>query len=163
MEVGFQLERIYRDSDVVEIRVSAWNGTFGGVSDVYVGVGRLGEVAAGLHGFPSTVTDNREFTLGAFGSEFAGGGVSMRFYCRDASAHVMVESRIESSWAAGLPQSVVLLLPTEPAAIDLFVEELRAVESNQIAVARLRGTVFAGDNSGDKRGRQMRGPERVNE
>lgn len=145
MEVGFQLERIYRDSDVLEIRVSAWNGAFGGVADVYVGVGRLREVASVLRGFPSTVTDSREFTLGAFGGEFAGGGVSMRFYCRDGSAHVMVESRIESSSGAeGKPQSVVLLLPTEAAAIDLFVEELRNLDSNQTRVARLKGMVFAG-------------------
>jgi hypothetical protein len=97
MEVGFQFERIYGDNDVLEVRVSAWNGAFGGLTDVYVGIGRLGEVATCLSGFPSSVTDSREFTLGAFGGEFAGGGVSMRFYCRDASAHVMVESRIESS------------------------------------------------------------------
>lgn len=68
----------------------------------------------------------------------------MRFYCRDASAHVMVESRIESSSGSeGKPESVVFLLPTE-AAIDLFVERLRNLDSNQARVARLKGTVFAG-------------------
>jgi len=145
MEVGFVLERIYEDRDVLELRVSGWNGAFGGVADVYVGIGRLGEVATILHGFPSAVKDNREFTLGVFGGEFAGGALSMRFYCRDSSAHVVVESRIESSCESeGTRQSAVLCLSTEAAAIDLFVEELRNLDVNRARVARLNGAVVAG-------------------
>jgi hypothetical protein len=108
--------------------VSAWNGAFGGVADVYLGIGRLGEVATGLTGFPSSVADSREFTLGTFGGEFAGGGVSMRFYCRDASVHVMVESRIKSSSdSEGKPQSV-LLLPQGRTARRVTLSRLRISE-----------------------------------
>ena len=109
-----------------------------------VGIGRLGEVATLLQGFPSSVTDNREFTLGAFGGEFGGGGVSLRFGTCGGAARVVVESRIEAdSDSAALRQSVALVMPTEAAAIDSFVEELRCIDRNQARVARLRGTPCA--------------------
>jgi hypothetical protein len=141
MEVGFKFEDIYRDADVLEVRVSGWNGAFGGVADIYLGSGRLGEVATLLQGFPSSVTDNREFTLCAFGGEFAGGGINLRFRTCGGAARVVVESRIEANSESAAPrQSVVLVLPTEAAAIDSFVEELRGIDHNQATVARLRGT-----------------------
>ena len=37
-------------------------------------------------------------------------------------------------------QSVVFVMPTEAAAIDSFVEELRSIDRNQAREARLRGT-----------------------
>ncbi|MDQ1389804.1 MAG: hypothetical protein QOF56_3258 [Acidobacteriaceae bacterium] len=141
MEVGFKFEDIYRDADVLEVRVSGWNGAFGGVADIYMGSGRLGEVATLLQGFPSSVTDNREFTLGAFGGEFAGGGINLRFRTCGGAAPVVVESRIEANSDSAAPrQSVVLVLPPEAAAIDSFVEELRGIDRNHATVARLRGT-----------------------
>ena len=141
MEVGFKFEDIYRDADVLEVRVSGWNGAFGGVADIYIGSGRLGEVATLLQGFPSSVTDNREFTLGAIGGEFAGGGINLRFRTCGGAARVVVESRIEANSDSAAPrQSVVLVLPTEAAAIDSFVEELRGIDRNQATVARVRGT-----------------------
>lgn len=141
MEAGFKFEEIYRDGDVLEVRVIGWNGAFGGVANVYVGIGRLGEVATLLQGFPSSVTDDREFTLGAFGGEFAGGGVSLRFRTCGGAAQVVVESRIEADSDSAAPrQSVVLIMPTEAAAIDSFVEGLRSIDRNQAREARLRGT-----------------------
>jgi hypothetical protein len=141
MEAGFKFEEIYRDGDVLEVRVIGWNGAFGGVANVYVGIGRLGEVATLLQGFPSSVTDDREFTLGAFGGEFAGGGVSLRFRACGGAAHVVVESKIEADSDSAAPrQSVVFVMPTEAAAIDSFVEELRSIDRNQAREARLRGT-----------------------
>jgi hypothetical protein len=141
MEAGFKFEEIYRDGDVLEVRVSGWNGAFGGVANVYVGIRRLDEIATLLQGFPSSITDSREFTLGAFGGEFAGGGISLRFRTCGGAAHVVVESTIEANSDSAAPrQCVVLLLPTEAAAIDSFVEELRAIDRKQTREARLRGT-----------------------
>jgi hypothetical protein len=52
MELGFQLTALWNDADVIEIRVTAWNGLFGGTADVYVAIGQLGKIAAQLEGFP---------------------------------------------------------------------------------------------------------------
>jgi hypothetical protein len=54
------------------------------VPRVYLEIGALEEVSARLAGFPKNPADVREFILGAFGREFAGGAVSMKFYCIDA-------------------------------------------------------------------------------
>jgi hypothetical protein len=70
----------------------------------------------------------------------AGGGVSMRFYCADASCHAYVDSKIESDSLPGKPvQSVTFFLPIEAAAVDSFVSELRLLGVQKTGVARLAG------------------------
>jgi hypothetical protein len=76
MDTGFQIELLWNDNDVFKIRVSAWNGQFGGSADVYVPIGGLAETAAKLEGFPHQPSDTREIQFGAFGREWAGGGVA---------------------------------------------------------------------------------------
>ena len=140
MDIGFQFEVIYKAYDMLQVRISAWNGAFGGIADVYVGIGRLEEVAAALEGFPKNPSDTREIMFGAFGPKSAGGGVSMRFYCADASGHAYVESKIESDSLPGKPiQTVMLSLPIEAAAVDSFVDELHLLGVHRTGVARLRG------------------------
>jgi hypothetical protein len=139
-EVGFRVEIIYADVDLNEIRVSAWNGAFGGATDIYVKIGGLAELAAKLTRFPRDPSDVREFTLGAFGREFAGGAASLKFYCIDQAGHAYVESRIESSTeSARVWQTVTLVMPVEAAGIDRFVEDLRQLEKEKSDVALLEG------------------------
>jgi hypothetical protein len=144
MDIGFQFEVIYKDIDLLKVRLSAWNGSFGGATDVYVGVGQLEETAAKLKGFPSRPTDTREVTFGAFGPDSAGGAASMRFFCIDASGHACVESKIESDSSLGKPiQTVILSLPIEAAAVNSFVDELHRVGRNRSGKARLEGVLAA--------------------
>jgi hypothetical protein len=63
MDTGFRITVIWSDNDATKIRVSAWNGLFGGAADVYVGIVQLGETAAQLQGFPKTPSDVREVML----------------------------------------------------------------------------------------------------
>ncbi len=140
MDIGFRFEVIYKDSYLLEVRLSAWNGAFGGAADLYVGIGQLEETAAKLKGFPNHPSDTREVILGDFGPKSAGGGVSMRFYCTDASGHASVESKIESDSLSGKPaQCVTLSLPIEAAAVDSFVDELRRLGADGTGIARLKG------------------------
>lgn len=139
-EVGIRLEVIYADPDLIEVRVTAWNGAFGGATDLYMNIGGLEEVAVRLAGFPKNPADMREFILGAFGREFAGGGVSMKFYCIDCAGHAYIESRIESDTeSARVWQAATLVMPVEAAAIDRFVEDLRRLEKEKLGVALLEG------------------------
>jgi hypothetical protein len=141
-EIGFQFKVLYRDSDLVKIRVSVWNGAFGGAAEVYLGTGRLGEVAAQLRGFPKSISDTREVMMGTFGTESAGGGMSMRFHCIDRSGHAYVETKIESDRdSEGRVQSATLLLPIEAVAVDSFVDDLRRLDAGTAATAYLRATV----------------------
>ncbi|MGD0761434.1 MAG: hypothetical protein ABR921_21255 [Candidatus Sulfotelmatobacter sp.] len=139
MELGFQFGVLWSDDDVIELRVSAWNGTFGGSADLYVAIGRLEETAVQLHGFPDSPSDTRELTFGSFDPKFVGGGVRMHFYCADGAGHSRVEANIESRRdSAEFAQSVHLLLPIEAASVDTFVEELRQLGVSRAGVARLR-------------------------
>ena len=141
-DVGFQFEIIYKDVHLLEIRISAWNGTFGGVADLYVGLDVLKEAATKLQKFPRDPSDIREVTFGGFGPKSAGGGVSMRFYCADRAGHTYVDSKIESNYdLAGKAQSVIMTLTVEPAAVDSFVEELGRLSADQAGRAYLRGVI----------------------
>jgi hypothetical protein len=139
-DVGLELELIWKDEDMFELRVSAWNGSFGGVANICVGIGRLKEIASRLSGFPTNPSDEREIVLGTFGREFAGGAARMRFYCADRAGHAYLESKIESEFeSVGVVQNVVISMPIEAAAVDVFVEELGQMEAQASGTARLKG------------------------
>lgn len=142
MDVGFQFEVIYKDAHLLEVRISAWNGSFGGAAEVYVGLDQLEETAKKLQRFPRDPSDVRDVTFGAFGPKSAGGGVSMRFYCADRAGHTYVDSKIESDYdSAGKAQSVIMTLTIEPAAVDSFVEELGRLGADQAGKAYLKGVI----------------------
>jgi hypothetical protein len=143
MDTGFRLEVIWNDNDVFKVRVSAWNGAFGGSADTYVAIGGLTGAAAKLEGFPLQPSDVRELQFGAFGPEWAGGAANMCFYCKDAAGHSVVEARIESDQlrdhrGASQVQSVSLFVPIEANAVDSFVSDLRRLEIDQCGVAVLK-------------------------
>jgi hypothetical protein len=135
--IGVTFELLWSDVDVVEVRISAWTGLFGGVADVYVGKDALGEMAAVIQGFPDRPLDRREVTFGSFGADSAGGAASFQF-CADKVGRAHVESRIESGSADSV-QSVSLALPIEAAAVDSFVVELRRVAVQMAGRAHLNG------------------------
>lgn len=62
-DVGFQFEIIYKDIHLLEIRISAWNGRFGGTADVYVGLDHINETTNKLQGFPFDPSDIREVSF----------------------------------------------------------------------------------------------------
>ncbi len=126
------MDFLWKDADIAEVRLSAWNGRFGGSTDIYVGIGELGESAEKLRGFPRTPSDKRTLEFGGFVPEAAGGGASLSFYCRDSAGHASVDVKIESDDRERIPaQSVHLVVAVEPAAVDLFVSDLRRLEADQ--------------------------------
>jgi hypothetical protein len=138
--VGFRFQITYKDEHLLKVRISAWNGSFGGGADVYADADQLKDAAKQLQRFPLDPSDVREVTFGEFGPKSAGGGVSMRFYCADRAGHTYVDSKIESSYdSAGKAQSVFMTLTIEPAAVDSFVDELGRLGANQEGQACLNG------------------------
>ncbi|MGA2340444.1 MAG: hypothetical protein ABSF75_11140 [Terracidiphilus sp.] len=139
MDRGFHFEVIWNDDDVFEVRVSAWNGAFGGSADIYVAIHGLAEAAEKLEGFPRQPSDRRELQFGDFGPQSAGGAASMCFYCKDAAGHALVEARIESDHrGVNKAQSVVLVASIEANAVDSFVSDLRRLEADRRGIALLK-------------------------
>jgi hypothetical protein len=139
-EVGLQVDVIWSDEDVSKIRVSVWNGDFGGTTETYVATGDLQEIAKKLSGFPRYPADARDIVIGSFGREFAGGAASLRFYCADAAGHAYVEVKIESEFeSAGVVQYAIISMPIEAAAVDSFVADLNRLETERSGTAMLPG------------------------
>lgn len=131
MDRCVQLSYRYHDVDLVELEVFAWNGSFGGSTCLYIGQGELAETAALLAGFPVGLQDRRDVTFGKFGPEFAGGAMSLNFSCIDGAGHCQLNVSIEAAYESRdlLAQRVEMLCAFEPAALDQFVEQMRALNS----------------------------------
>jgi hypothetical protein len=141
---GIYFKYLYHDNDIIELQVTAFNGRFGGTTNVYVDYTQLSETAKGLEDFPRNSSDNRQFVFGAFGSKFAGGGVRLRFYCKDLAGHVAVEAMVEDDYRFETTESrfettesATLLLNVEPAAIDEFGLGIRRLENELTGTATL--------------------------
>ena len=132
MDRCIQLSYRYHDVDVVELKVSAWNGSFGGSTCLYVGQGELAGTATLLAGFPVTLSDRREITFGAFGPESAGGATNLKLSCIDGAGHCRMHVTIEADYALrdSLAERVEMLCGFEPAALDEFVSQLRKLNSS---------------------------------
>jgi len=134
---AIKLSYLYHDVDVIEVRIVAQNPEFKASADVYVGIGQLNEVAAHIEGFPTNPQDTREVLLGAFGNNFAGGAARLEFFCKDMAGHSTVRVTIESDeerHRMPAPSQIeksecaVLYIDFEPAALDVFVAQLREIE-----------------------------------
>jgi len=133
MDREIRLEFLWSDADIVEVRLSAWNGLFGGSADIYVGLGELAETAARLKGFPRDPSDRRTLEFGSFAPKAASGAAMLSFYCRDSAGHASVEVKTESDDRERIPpQSVLLVAAVEPAAVDSFVSDLRRLEADHV-------------------------------
>jgi hypothetical protein len=145
MSSGLTLKVLWHDTDAIELATSASNGRFSGFAKPYVGIDSLGELADKLQGFPLDPGDERELRFGAFGKEFAGGSVLLRFFCAGLAGHAVVELRFEdeagknsgAEWNRP-EQTATFFGWTEAFAIDEFVTELRRVGTNLSGEARLR-------------------------
>jgi len=139
MDTGIRLEFLWNDADIVEVRLSAWNGLFGGSANIYAAIGELSESAQKLKGFPRNPSDKRILEFGAFAPKAAGGAATLNFYCVDSAGHASVEVRIESEHRGAIPaQSVLLVAAVEPAAVDSFVSDLSRIEADPQGTAFLR-------------------------
>jgi len=137
MERGVLLKLIWKDNDMVEARLSSWNGEFGGTADIYLSYGALTEIAQILDGFPERPTDVREFMLGDFDSDGCG-GASVRLHKIDLAGHLAITLTVLTGTRRGANQTVTLHAPIEAAAVDNFVAELRKIDDEIGPTAFLR-------------------------
>ena len=132
MDPGFYFEVLWSDADFLEVRITASNGSFAGVIQVYMPIGGLKNAAESLAGFPGNSADRRNLCFGKFGPQAAAGAIQMIFHCSDSAGHAIIEANLESDYdSRGKAQSVGLSAAVEPAAIDNFVEELKRLEAER--------------------------------
>jgi hypothetical protein len=132
MDRCIQLTHWYHDTDVVELKVSAWNGTFAGSTRLYIGQGDLADTAKLLARFPVGLEDRREVTFGAFGPDSAGGAMNLKLSCIDGAGHCHLHLLIEADYDGRnlLAERVEMHCAFEPAALDQFVDQMRELNSS---------------------------------
>jgi hypothetical protein len=132
MDRCIQLSYLYHDVDIVELKVSAWNGIFGGSTSLYIGKGELASMATLLAGFPVGLRDRREITFGASGPETAGGATNLTLSCIDGAGHCQMHVMIEADYSLrdSLAERVEMLCAFEPAALDEFASQMRRLNSS---------------------------------
>src|SRR4051812_37662798 len=132
MDRSVRLTYRYHDVDLLELTASAWNGEFGGSTRLYIRHGQLAEAADLLAGFPESVEDFREVKFGEFGPQFGAGAIALQFSCSDRAGHCQLLLKLEADPIPKNPplQRVEMSGAIEPSALDLFVEQMRTLDSS---------------------------------
>jgi hypothetical protein len=135
--LGLDVSVVWKDPDLIEVRVLASNGWFSAVSQFYEEHEALSDFAKIIDGFPSSVEDQREFVLGSMDPDHFGGGTKLTFRCRDRVGHVVLGISLRNHGSGEFEGSADFEFPVEPAAIAGFAARMGAGEPTIGFMARL--------------------------
>ena len=124
---GITIRVVHADDDLIEVEVSASNGTFAGVVRAYAAIDELAGWAQALAGFPTRLSDSRDLVIGTFADDQGGGGAALQFAVVDRAGHCTLAVRLRADRDPTAPASAAFTMGVEPAAIDTFVAALRAM------------------------------------
>jgi len=135
-----ELQVIWKDDDMFELKVTASNGRYSGIVEVYETAESLFDFAQRLIGFPNN--NNNLFHEAGIKDGYA--YFSMHFYCIDKEGHIGVELILEDkvTTARFRPEEKVKLkleVIVEPNAIDIFQKYLSQLATKQDGIAILYG------------------------
>jgi hypothetical protein len=134
-----ELQIVWKDDDMFELKVTASNGRYFGTTEVYDTTESLFDFAQTLIDFPKG--DQKLFY--ETGTKDGYAYFSMNFYCIDNAGHIGVEINLEDNVATQFRQEekdkLKLEIIVEPSAIDNFHKELSQLAINQKGTAFLYG------------------------
>lgn len=133
------VELVWEDGDLEELFISADNGQYSGVTQVYFGQGDVGALARSLQGFPKSISQEEVFKGGSQDDAYA----RLAFRCIDGSGHAAVIVTLQAGVAYDLHPSIVnrveFEMRFEASALDEFCRELQLVARRARRGAVLRG------------------------
>lgn len=141
MKSEITVEKVWFDDDLIELKISVCNGKSLFTNKVYVGSHQISELVNALKIFKSHYYGGLEdILLGQFGREYANGAFSARLHfpkpgplyiaTRQQSEYFQFKGQEEASEAK-------MYLKTEPALLDNFIQELKALSNGISDVATL--------------------------
>jgi hypothetical protein len=134
-----ELQIVWEDDDMFELKVTASNSRYFGTTEVYDTTESLFSFAQALIGFPK---DNKKL-LHEAGFKDGYAYFSMNFYCIDEAGHIGVEINLEDNVATEFrpeeKDKLKVEIIVEPNAIDNFQRELSQLAKKQEGVAVLYG------------------------
>jgi hypothetical protein len=135
MKPGIQISKVWADDDVVELRVSVSDGTSSFSNKVYVGHAALDDAVSSLHVFKDHVHGGLlDLRFGEFGPEYANGAFHARFHF-SVPGRLFVSCKQEAEFVEFAKKEVAnqatMYVKSEPALLDRFIAELRAVAAGR--------------------------------
>jgi len=134
---GLEIRVVDPDDDYLGLDISAATDRFFGSARIFAGLDQLSEFADKLEGFPSTIADNRIYEFGTRLPGCAGGFVKLKFSCKDAAGHPMVEIEIDDDAQYHAKASATFSFSFEPASLDRFLGALPLIEQTKSGHATL--------------------------
>lgn len=134
-----ELEVIWKDDDMFELRVIASNGRYFGITEVYETNKSLENFAKLLFEFPK----NDSTLFYEMGKKDSYAYFSMKYYCIDNAGHFGVELNLEENvsteYRSEEKDKLKIEIIIEPSAIDNFQKELIQIAKKQEGKATLFG------------------------
>lgn len=130
-----KLEIKYSVDDPSFIQVYASNGLFAGYTEEYMNIKSLMQLGAELEGFPNSLDSKIKFST--YKNE---SGVSLEFSCKDLTGHCCVKvNLLGKAYSKVTNDSAVINLSFEGAALDTFVQGLKAISNITNGTLTLEG------------------------
>lgn len=141
MDAEINLVKLWADEDMLALHIEVSDGKSRFAHDVHVGHLHLKNTLAGLDGFKDQVYGGiYDLRFGEFGPEFASGAFHARLHFQDkGKLHVTVKAESEyfDFGKTHIASQATLYLNAEPAQLDDFLRELRALSDGYSDDARL--------------------------
>jgi len=131
-----RIEPVSLDDQLLEVRVTADNGSFGGNARIYTTYNALREFGKTLQGFPHSRCDKKIFDHAkGLGYCF----FNLRLYCHDSGGHVWAAVYLQDQYHR--KDTVQLEFEVEPAAIDRFQSALLDMCRAESGMVELEGLI----------------------
>ena len=131
MKSGIHISRVWSDDDVVELRILVSDGMSSFSNQTYVGHAALENAVSSLDVFKNHVHGGLfDLRFGEFGPEYANGAFHARFHF-PVPGRLFVSCEQESEFVEFAKKEIAsratMYVKSEPALLDRFIAELRAV------------------------------------
>lgn len=135
MKLGIHLTKIRSDDDMVELKVDVSDGVSAFSNKVYVGYSDFTDTVARLDKFKDHVHGGLlDMRFGEFGPEYGNGAFHARFHF-PKPGELYISCRQESDFGdfsiKKVASEATLYLKTEPALLDNFIAQLKALDARK--------------------------------
>ena len=135
MNPGISLSKIWFDDDMVKLKIDSFDGNSLFSTNVYVGHEQLNSLVAGLSIFKDHVHGGiYDIELGSFGREYASGAFRARLHFQERGQiyiTLAAQSEFEEFGRKNVASEATLYLRSEPALLDNFIGELKALTAGK--------------------------------
>ena len=125
------------DPDYLGVEIRAQSDRFAATTFIFAGHGQLTELADLIAGTPASVPDQRRYELGSPDPHWAGGYCTLLLKTSDRAGHLVLEVHLADDDQRSSGGQATFNFPVEAAAIDAFVQGLRAMDAARSGYATL--------------------------